>query len=173
MASNLPPTSRRFRPPVPPRSPDANQSSPRSTVPQNQVFSPGTDGFENPGDEHSFQEQSMDTQPMGSKVGTVKKQPSPAGTRPMNVSARTPLPKAPGIVRKQTHDARRAKAPGLKQNLGTLPNARPAAKGLNQTVTPARSTPRAPGIAPTISMQKTRNMRGPGANPAFYGDFGL
>lgn len=167
------PTSRRFRAPVPPRSPDANNAVPRSTVPQNQVFSPGTDGFENPGDQESFQEQSMDTKPMGSKVKSSTKQPSPAGTRPMNVTARTPLPKAPGLARTQTADVRRAKAPGLNQNLGALPNRRPAAKGLNKTVTPARGTPRAAGIAQQISMQKTRNMRGAGANPAFYGDFGV
>ena len=169
----IPPTTRRFRAPVPPKSPNATERTPKNGVPPNQVWSPGTDGFENPGDQASFQEQSMDLKPMGAKVGTSTKQPSPAGTRPMNVTAKAPLPKAPGLARTQTADARRPAAPGLRQELGQLPNRRPAAKGLAQTVTPARGTPRAKGIAQTIGMHKTRNMRGPGANPAFYGDFGV
>lgn len=165
--------SRRFRPPVPPRSQDANNVSTRNGVPPNQIWSPGTNNFENPSDAESFTNSNNDTQPMGAKVKTTAKQPKPAGTRPMNVTASRPLPKGPGIVRNPGVRATPPKAPGLKQNLPRLPHARPAAKGLNQTVSPARTTPRAPGIAPTIGMQKTRNTRPKSANPAFYGDFNL
>lgn len=173
----MPPTntqgSRKFRAPVPPRATDANNVSPRGGVPPNQVFSPGTDKFENPGDDSSFTDTNNDTRPMGTKVATTTKQPSAAGTRPMNVTASRPQPKGPGIVRSAGASVQRLpKAPGLKQNLGAVSHGRPAARGLNQTVRPARTTPRAAGIAQTITQQKTRNMRGPGANPAFYGDLG-
>ncbi len=165
--------SRRFRPPVPPRSPDPNNASPRTGVPPNQVFSPGTDQFENPGDTESFETQSQDIRPMGSKVKTSSKQPKPAGTRPMNVTATRPLRKGPGIVQTQTARVARPSAPGLKQSLPRVAHPRPAARGLNQTVTPVRKKENGRGISPQISMQKTRNMRPAGANPAFYGDFGV
>ena len=173
----LPPSpqrSRKFRAPVPPRSPDANNASPRGgTVPPNQVWSPGTNEFENPGDAESFEQQGTDTTPMGRKVKTTTAQPKPAGSRPMNVTASRPMRKGPGIVQTQTATVRPPKAPGLNQNLPRVAHAQPSATGLNKTLNPVRKQPSASGLSKSISVAKTRNMRGPGANPAFYGDFGM
>jgi hypothetical protein len=161
--------SRRFKAPAPPRSADANNVSTKNGVPPNQVWSPGTDQFENPGDTSSFTDQGTDTTPMGTKVKTSTKQPAPAGTRPMNVTASRPLPK--GIAKTATAKVALPKAPGLNQNLSRVAHPRPVATSLNQSVKPVM--PSAKNVAQTISMQKTRNMRGAGANSAFYGDFGV
>jgi hypothetical protein len=101
------------------------------------------------------------------RMGTTTKQPSPAGTRPMSVSATVKTPKAPGLVTSQ----------------GAVRNSRPAAKGLNQSLNVDRRQPRASGLNVTVSpvlkthkmtavpAQSNRNVRKGSANPAFYGDF--
>ena len=120
-----------------------------------------------PMDPQSFQAQGTDTSPMGSKVGTVRTQPSAAGTRPMNVTASVRPPRALGLVASQgvVRNARPS-APGLNQTLSA--NVRqPRAAGLNQTVSPVLKTHK----LTTVPAQKNRNVRPGSANPAFYGDF--
>ena len=118
-------------------------------------------------DTESFETEGTDTAPMGRQVGTTTKQPSAAGTRPMNVTATVRPPKAPGLVASQgrVRNARPA-ATGLNQNLRADAR-RPRAAGLNQTVSPVRKTQK----VTAVPAQRNRNVRPGSANPAFYGDF--
>ena len=147
-----------------------NLRRPSGKVPQQQTLNT-TDQADirekPPMDPQSFQVQGTDTSPMGSKVGTVRTQPSAAGTRPMNVTASVRPPRAPGLVASQgvVRNARPS-APGLNQTLSA--NVRPPrAAGLNQTVNPVLKTHK----LTTVPAQKNRNVRPGSANPAFYGEF--
>jgi hypothetical protein len=121
-----------------------------------------------PMDKQSFEDTSTAAPTMmGAKVGSVRKQPSPAGTRPMNVTASVRPPRAPGLVASQgsVRNARPS-APGLNQNLSA--NIRPPrAAGLNQSVSPVLKTHK----LTTVPAQKNRNVRPGSANPGFYNDF--
>jgi hypothetical protein len=79
--------------------------------------------------------------------------------------------------------SKRPSAPGLVKSQGTVRNARPAAKGLNQSLNVDRRRPKAAGLNQTVNAvrkthketpvpaQRNRNVRPGSANPAFYGDF--
>src|ERR1039458_369628 len=83
----------------------------RSTVPAQSALEP-------PQDEQPFETQpkANDISPMGAKVGSITKQPSPAGTRPMSVSASLPKRTGPGIVASQSAVVRKPFASGLNQD---------------------------------------------------------
>ena len=119
-----------------------------------------------PIDPQSFEVNGTDTSPMGNKVGTVRTQPAPAGNRPMNVTATARPPRAPGLAQTQRAVNARPAAKGLNQSLN-VDRRQPRATGLNQTVNPVTKTNKVTGVP----AQHNRNVRGPGANPAFYGDF--
>lgn len=123
-----------------------------------------------PQDPEAFETQGNDIAPMGTKMGATSRQPSPAGTRPMNVSASLPRAKAPGLGGVNAARVPKPKGNGLNKNLGAVsrPNSSRNVPRVNSVVRKGES---GPGIQKTASQQKTRNMRGPGANPNFYGDF--
>jgi hypothetical protein len=150
-----------------------NLRKPGSKVPKQQVMKSTLAGDEReqpPMDTQPFETSGSDISPMGEKMGATTKQPAPAGTRPMNVTASIPKAKAPGIGGVSTANTQPPRAPGLNQNLGSLshPNSSRRVPRVASVVTRGQ---RGPGIQKTATAQKTRNMRGPGANPNFYGDF--
>lgn len=154
-----------------------NLRKPDGKVPQKSILrttNPADVSERLPGDTQPFTTQGNDHSPMGTKVGKVTKQPSPAGTRPMSVTANLPKRTGPGIVHSQgsVRNARPA-AKGLNQSIGGVkrPNSSRRGPGLQATVRPVIKHQSGAGLQKTASVQKTRNMRGPGANPAFYGDF--
>ena len=151
-----------------------NLHKPSSRVPKQQILRSNVtpDVSETgPQDPTPFETEGTDTSPMGSKMGATSKQPSPAGSRPMNVTANLPKRTGPGIVSSQgTVRNARPSASGLNQRLGGVvrPNASRRVPRVSNVV---RKGERGPGIQKTATVAKTRNMRGPGANPNFYGDF--
>lgn len=147
-----------------------NLHRPSNKVPSSSILrstNPPDVSEQKPIDPQSFDTGATSDTSVTSPMSSSTKNPRPAGTRPMNVTASVRPPRAPGLVASQgqVRNSRPA-AKGLNQSL-TVNAKRPSAPGLNQTVNPVRKT----NQVTTVPAQRNRNVRQGSANPAFYGDF--